>query len=64
MDLSAFTKELNKVGLTASEEKQDRFNTPNDLIYPFSTLTDGVATSVEMREVKDANFIDKTKQVC
>ena len=62
MDLSAFTEELNKAGLQASEEKQDRFIRPKDLIYPFSTMTDGVVYSVEMREVKDANFIDKTKQ--
>ena len=62
MDLSAFTEELNKAGLQVSEEKQDRFIRPKDLIYPFSTMTDGVVYSVEMREVKDANFIDKTKQ--
>lgn len=62
MDLSRFSKEFEKAGLSATKEYTERFTSPESLTLPF--MVDNYNFyKINLSYVKDANYIDKTKRV-
>lgn len=61
MDLSKFSAELQKAGLTVTEEAFSRFNNPEDFVLPY-IADHKMFYEINMRLVKDANYIERTKR--